>query len=348
MKIDKIKKVAIIAFLLCSFSLISCNNEGINIKENVEGIKLNKGAVVENIDSTYKNLNLNDERYEKLNEKKVILFFDYINGNYIFKEDGKFKAFFSGKEIELNSLDGSEEKYKLSPGGKYLLFFKNEPIKGAEDIMSYSPHVISLNDGKDVKIKNSATINGTCIDWLNEDELIYYGVGKDDNNITNGLFKYNIKNEKDEEIKEIKESFIQFLKSTDDGVVFLEEKLDNSKDLKLFDATNNLEVTLTDSLVTIFDVVKSNDCYYVLGSFKNDSLSLYEVKKEGEYHRLIYDFPSFVKEEKGLSIDEQGNVLVIGINEPDNIECIYKCSEDGSISKVLGTSKEQSEYIFVR
>ena len=51
MKIDKIKKVAIVAFLLCSFSLISCNNEGINIKENVEGIKLNKGAVVENIDS---------------------------------------------------------------------------------------------------------------------------------------------------------------------------------------------------------------------------------------------------------------------------------------------------------
>ena len=103
MKIDKIKKVAIVAFLLCSFSLISCNNEG---------IKLNKGAVVENIDGVYKNLNLNDERYEKLNEKKVILFFDYISGNYIFKEHGKFKAFFSGKEIELNSLDGSEEKYK--------------------------------------------------------------------------------------------------------------------------------------------------------------------------------------------------------------------------------------------
>ena len=69
MKIDKIKKVAIVAFLLCSFSLISCNNEGINIKENVEGIKLNKGAVVENIDGTYKNLNLNDERYEKSHEK---------------------------------------------------------------------------------------------------------------------------------------------------------------------------------------------------------------------------------------------------------------------------------------
>ena len=101
-------------------------------------------------------------------------------------------------------------------------------------------------------------------------------------------------------------------------------------------------------MVTIFDVVKSKDCYYVLGSFKNDSLSLYEVKKEGEYHRLIYDFPSIIKEEKGLSIDEEGNVLVIGINEPDNIECIYKCSEDGSISKALGTSKEESEYIFVK
>ena len=338
-----------VSFLVCSFSLISCSDKEVNIKENVEGIKLNKGAVVENIDNTYKNLNLNEGTYEKVKENKVIVFYDYINNNYIFKEDGKFKAFFSGKEIELNSLDGSEEGFKLSPKGNYLLFFKNKPIEGTEDIMSYSPHLISLKDGKDIKLKNSATINGTCIDWLSEDELIYYGVGKDsDNNITNGLFKYNVKEEKDEEINALTEGIIQFLKSTDDGVVFLEEKLDNSKDLKLLDTTNNLEITLSDSLDTIYDVVKTNERYYVLGSFKGDSLSLYEVTTEGEYHRLIYDFPSVIKKEKGLSVDESGNVLVIGVNNSENnIECVYICSEDGSISKAMGTSKQDCEYIFV-
>ena len=143
-----------VSFLVCSFSLISCSDKEVNIKENVEGIKLNKGAVVENIDNTYKNLNLNEGTYEKVKENKVIVFYDYINNNYIFKEDGKFKAFFSGKEIELNSLDGSEEGFKLSPKGNYLLFFKNKPIEGTEDIMSYSPHLISLKDGKDIKLKN--------------------------------------------------------------------------------------------------------------------------------------------------------------------------------------------------
>lgn len=349
MKFNKMNKLVIAAFLLCSFSFISCN-EGINnIKEKkIEGITLNKGAVVENINGTYKNLNLSEGNYTPVGEEKIIVLFDYINGNYIFKEDEKFKAFFSGKEIELESLTGKEKELRLSPGGEYLLFFKEEPVEGAEDIMSYSPHIISLENGKDIKLKNSTTINGTCIDWINEEELIYYGVGKDEeNNITNGLFKYNVKEEKDEEINKLKEGYVQFLKSTEDGVVFLEENIDSSKALKLFDIKDNLEITLTDSLVTIFDVIKSNDRYYVLGSFKNDSLSLYEITKEGEYRRLIYDFPSVIKEEQGLSIDEDGNILVIGVKGSDNVQCIYKCDKDGSISKVSGTSKEECEYIFV-
>lgn len=100
MKFNRIRNLVMVSFLVCSFSLISCSDKEVNIKENVEGIKLNKGAVVENIDNTYKNLNLNEGTYEKVKENKVIVFYDYINNNYIFKEDGKFKAFFSGKEID--------------------------------------------------------------------------------------------------------------------------------------------------------------------------------------------------------------------------------------------------------
>ena len=50
MKFNRIRNLVMVSFLVCSFSLISCSDKEVNIKENVEGIKLNKGAVVENID----------------------------------------------------------------------------------------------------------------------------------------------------------------------------------------------------------------------------------------------------------------------------------------------------------
>ena len=70
MKFNRIRNLVMVSFLVCSFSLISCSDKEVNIKENVEGIKLNKGAVVENIDNTYKNLNLNEGTYEKVKENK--------------------------------------------------------------------------------------------------------------------------------------------------------------------------------------------------------------------------------------------------------------------------------------
>lgn len=349
MKKCKFVKLIYIITLICPLFLISCGeNEEDNKKDKMEGIKLNKGAIVENYNGEYSNLNIDNDKYIGINEEKTIAFYDYESKNYIYSENNKYKAFYFGEEIELISLKGNEVKYSLSPGGEYLSYFKRKPIEGIEGVCEYIPYIITLKDGKEYKIHNSVSISGTAMEWLNEKEIIYYGVGKDDNdNITNGIIKYNVETKEEEEVKSSDGGIIQFLKSTEDGIVFLEENFDNSRFLKLYNTLSKEEITLTDRLSTIYDVVKSQDNYYVLGSFKDDNLSLYKISKDGEYSRLIYDFPAAVKEDRGLSVDEEGNVLIIGVSD-SGLEGIYKCDEDGTIRKVSGTSEKQVEYTFVK
>lgn len=349
MKKCKFVKLIYIIALICPLLLISCGEDKEDNKDDKKaGIELNKGSVVENYNGEYKNLNIDNDEYIEINESKVIALYDYESKNYIYSEGNKYKAFYSGEEIELTSLNGNEVKYSLSPGGKYLSYFKQSEIEGIEGVYEYVPYIITLKDGKEHKVHNSASISGTAMEWLNEKELIYYGVGKDeDDNITNGIIKYNVETEDEEELRGSDGGIIQFLKSTEDGIIFLEENYDSSRFLKLYDTVRNEEITLTDSLVTIYDVVKCQDDYYVLGSFKNDNLSLYKVSKDGEYSRLIYNFPTAVREDRGLSVDEDGNVLVIGVSD-SGVEGIYKCDEEGTVRKILGTSEKQVEYTFVK
>ena len=75
---------------------------------------------------------------------------------------------------------------------------------------------------------------------------------------------------------------------------------------------------------------------------KDDNHSIYEVK-DGKVNRLIYDFPNIIHLEKGLSSDEDGNVLFIGSTDSFEKENIY-IYEDGYV-KVL--TNDNFKYYFV-
>jgi len=71
---------------------------------------------------------------------------------------------------------------------------------------------------------------------------------------------------------------------------------------------------------------------------------VYEFKNN-KPKRLVFDFPAVVKTEKGLTIDENGNILFVGSNsENSNDEQIYTYTQDGSISAV---SKNSVDYVFL-
>lgn len=101
---------------------------------------------------------------------------------------------------------------------------------------------------------------------------------------------------------------------------------------------------LSDNIDEITDITKYDDKYYFTGRILNNVNSIYELK-DNKAKRLVFDFPAIVKIEKGLMVDEKGNILFAGSNSvSDKQEQIYTYSQDGSISSV---SKNSTDYAFI-
>ena len=127
-------------------------------------------------------------------------------------------------------------------------------------------------------------------------------------------------------------------------MVFLQLTLENNKELMMIDKKTKDVKVLTDNIEELSDIIISQDKIYFTGKVSNNVNSLYELK-DNKAKRLVFDFPAIVKIEKGLTTDENGNVLFIGRNDGNSKEeQVYTYTLDGSISAV---SKNSTEYVFL-
>lgn len=324
MKINS-KYLLLISSMLSSWLFISgCSN---TLEAPSEKIILLRGAIAREINGNHTNYNLTEGKYNKLEIDKAVVAYDTVSGNYIYEEEGNVFIHYKDEDIEI--LDKNITNPKLSPGGAYCSYFKKDP---------YMQLVVkSLKNNKRIEINTTVAISGNLMDWSNNN-IVYYGI---DENKTNGIFTYNINNGKEELIYKLETGYLEFLKSSKDGVVFLQETLANKKVLKSIDKEKNINL-ITDDIVELKDIEVSEKGTFVLGKMKDNNHSIYEVK-DGMFNRLIYDFPNIVHLEKGLSSDADGNVLFIGSTESFEKEKIY-IYEDGYV-KVL--TNDNLKYYFV-
>jgi len=127
-------------------------------------------------------------------------------------------------------------------------------------------------------------------------------------------------------------------------VVFLQLTLENNKKLIRIDKKTKDVKLLTDNIEEISDIIINKEKIYFTGKIPDNAKSVYELKNN-KAKRLVFDFPAVVKIEKGLAIDENGNILFIGGNGVNlNEEQIYTYTQDGSISSV---SKDSVDYMFL-
>ncbi|MBU3134995.1 hypothetical protein KPL39_01810 [Clostridium gasigenes] len=323
MKINS-KYVLLISSMLSSWLFINgCSN---TLEAPSEKIILQKGAIAREENGNHTNYNLTEGKYNKLEIDKAVAAYDIISGNYIYEKEGN--AFIHYKDEDMKILDKNIINPKLSSGGDYYSYFKKD---------KYMQLVVkSLKDNKEIEINTNVAISGNLMDWSNN--IIYYGI---DENKTNGIFSYNISNGKEELIYKLESGYLEFLKASKDGIVFLQGSLSGKKILKSIDKEKNIKI-ITDEIVELRDIEISEKGIFILGKMKNDNQSIYEVK-DGKVNRLIYDFPNIINLKKGLSSDEVGNVLFIGSTDSGEKENIY-IYEDGYV-KVL--TNDNLKYYFV-
>lgn len=334
MYISRSRKLGIISILFCSVFLISCNKPKDDI-EMVEGIELNKGAVIEIDGSTYSNYNYLDGKYEKINEDEVVGIYDHKSGNYIAQKDGKYIAFYSGKEVELTNIDIRDDGIKISPGGEYISLYRE-----VDGITTYK--IINLSDGEYVDFNSNTGISGHYLDWIDSNSLVYYGIN---NEGINGIFTFNLESEEEKLLYKINGGIVQYLSTDSEGVIVLQENINDEKVLQVINSKTGEVKTISKDITRLYDIVYSEGNYYVLGEFNDGILSIYKLK-DGVHQRLIFDFPSSIKVSSyGLSLDEDGNILFVGSNADPKLEEVYSISKDGTIKKV---SESKREFSFVK
>lgn len=317
--------IQISTFLVISMLLVGCKKE---VVDNKPTLVISYGSVIAEKNGGYSNLNLKEQKYENISGDKLIVLADKESGNYIFNKEGKL--YYSYEGVDKPIMDSNIASAHLAPGGRYLSYFTNNDF--------YELKVLDLKTGKNLEAKSTVSISGTVLCWLDSDTIVYYGIS---DNEENGIFAYDIKDSKEELIYSVNEGYVEFIKSQRSGAIFIQQSLENEKVIKAISQDKKVS-DVGGGFTMIKDVEITEKGIFVLGKTEKDSYSLYQLV-DGIPKRLVYDFPKKLVLEKGLSSDEQGNILFIGEDTDTKTEGIYTY-EDGYIKNIYSGT---SEYNFV-
>jgi hypothetical protein len=331
MKRHKRAKYVIFSVVFSSFLLISCGSPEVG---KIEGVKLNKGAIIQNDDGSYKNYNLQDGKYNKIESEETIRLYDNIDGNYVSEKNGKYFYFYDGEIKELKNLEPTVSNLQLSPNGGFISYFsKNNEVNLIK--------IIDFKTNTPVEFNSTVSISGLYFEWIDESHAVYYGVSEDG---INGIFIYDAINKSEKLFYQLDGGIIQFLKSVDAGEICVQQTLENKRLIRLIDKAGNDKGILTEEIIIVKDVVYNGKNYYVLGNTSNNIPSIFKLE-DGKTKRMIFGYPNEIDLDKGLSVDDNGNILFVGNSATENLEALYTLTNDGTIKQIKSDSKE---YNFVK
>ena len=311
----KCKRLMIlIQLMITTVFFLGCKKESI---EEISKINLNKGAFVDE-STNYETFNFNSENtYDEVDtEGKVITNFNMESNTYTFYKDNSFYVNYNSKDIKIEH--NKIASLKVSPEGNYVFYFINDEY--------LEPAIMDLKNEKEILLGNKAVISGQFIDWITDTKLAYYGVNTEEK--TTGIFTYDVKTEKEDNIYKINNGYVKFLKHIDDGLALVEEHYGEDTVLNIISVNGDV-TEISREVIDINDIESINNKLYLLGRVKNNSYSIYELDN-GVVKRLLFDFPSVLYAEKGLSVNEAGEILFVGSESNGQPEHVYKYS-DGTV-----------------
>ena len=321
----------ILIILSLSLTFISCNSKS-NIENsnlNLQPINLEKGSVLLESNGKYKVFDLQEDKYHGISNDRVIINFNKESGTYVFVKDGKHYIYYKGKEIQIK--DSNYNFIKISYDGRYVSYMSYDN--------GYNLKVISLEDDKEINIKSKVAISGNLYDFIKNDKLVYYGISEDK---INGVFTYDLKENKEELLYNLKSGgYVDFLKGDLNSVFVFQQKANNEKILLEINAENKNINNISNSFKSINDLEKQDNSYYILGEAFDDTKSLYKLKDKN-VKKLVFSFPSSINMKKGIQISNSG-ILFIGSNSSEGKEEIFSY-KDNSVSLI---SNKEGNYNFI-
>jgi len=339
-------KLAKFFLLLCIFSffLAGCTTEDSNTVEK----KYSEINVMISRDNFADVFSMKDKQLYKIDSVTNLsdAVYSYVDGVYIYLiNDTLGQNFYKNKmkietknDVKLVNNFYNASDIKISPKGEKIAYrsFSKDSYESAEGLTVYN-----IKKNKNVKFKSSVLVSGSLYNWLNKDEIVYYGVSTKDKEY-NKLYKYNFDTDsEDVYIDNIKDFCTFFTLVKNKGVLSLEENVAETR--LVFSEMESKERTLiTNSISNIYYAFyneKSNAVYFIGLEKNEEKCALFKVAiNDLTLTRLTYDFPKEVDRNGGLIGDSSGNVYFCGINNSSssNNQVYMLNMKDQSINLIIG------------
>lgn len=290
-------------------------------------IQLENGACINEISGGYDILSIKESEYNIIDNERFILSFNKSSASYLYISNQTYYVHYDGSDIELR--DKSVQAPLFSPDGNYLFYFTKDQY--------LQPVIYDLENSEKLDLKINCSISGTYATWFSNEKIIYYGVKKDSK--TSGMFSYDLKSNEEKLEEEISGGYVSFIKFFGSEVIFFIEKYNGEKSLKSLKVNGDV-VAISDNVVEVYDVEIIDENIYLLGRMSDNVYSLYDLSKN---KRLIFNFPSKVIFEKGLSHTDNGEILFIGNNDGSTKEKIYAYANDS----IYMINLDSGDYTFI-
>ena len=305
------------------------NKEIKNYEQNQakKEIQLENGACINEISGGYDILSIKESEYNIIDNERFILSFNKNSASYLYISNQTYYVHYDGSDIELR--DKSVQAPLFSPDGNYLFYFTKDQY--------LQPVIYDLKNSEKLDLKINCSISGTYATWFSNEKIIYYGVKKDSK--ISGMFSYDLKSNEEKLEEEISGGYVSFIKFFGSEVIFFIEKYNGEKSLKSLKVNGDV-VAISDNVVEVYDVEIIDENIYLLGRMSDNVYSLYDLSKN---KRLIFNFPSKVIFEKGLSHTDNGEILFIGNNDGSIKEKIYAYANDS----IYMINLDSGDYTFI-
>lgn len=352
------KKPLIYAFILFMIITSSAcnnkkndNNEKIDKSSNEEKISFSKIIAINENNNKEDIYKVNTESLEFIGSIKSVMDIQYNSEKHInvYLKSIKIGSNLINNYIEINKngyIDKinnfySAENIKISNKGNKLAYrtFKSDSIQSAEGL-----NLFDIKNSKAIKIKSNVLVSGDLYQWINENEIAYYGVMPNKQN-SDGFYIYDFNKRKEKKVDLNLQGYCTKFYYSTKGIIYITSS-EVQNNIFYFDFKTGKNTLLKSDFESINDIAISDDKIYFIGRETNAAdFELYEINNNLSIERVTFDFPKRVDKESNIQVDKDGNIYFCGYTDSVTKNSVFMYNiKDQSINLISLESKKY--YLF--
>ncbi|MDP4143238.1 MAG: hypothetical protein Q8936_01970 [Bacillota bacterium] len=217
----------------------------------------------------------------------------------------------------------SAKNLRLSSKGSKLAFrtYTEDSISSADDVRIYD-----IN-GKRYNFDKEVLISGDLYKWLDDSNLLYYGVKKGEQGY-GAIYKYDFAtNTRTIIFDKFNGYCTNFFPLNSNEFIALENNM-GQYSLFYYNFSNNMRIDVSSNFEKIFSVaIDTNigNVYVIAKESNEENNSLYSVNlTKRNVNRLVYDFPQSIDENTDLILDQEGKVYFVGYAQASSDNDVFQ------------------------